>query len=227
MYVCMVCLPSHMPCNFPPPSLPLVPDTNDNFGRIFEREFWSVVGHNVKDGYLLDSCAKHCGSWSSVRSEEGMTQQEAFQQWYDSLGPSVRVSPNSTVAKINEEVVEQQRAYLVAEDDRRLAVGDADSLSPVEELRRYISSLASKQSSFLEDALSIFRFNNTGHFPCDACCEGESEKRRTWGHEDQKHLNTKMRGAVTAASLRVQRRGKAKEGREAVKMNVLGNMDLL
>jgi hypothetical protein len=34
-----------------------------------------VVGHNVKDGYLLDSCAKHCGSWSSVRSEEGMTQQ--------------------------------------------------------------------------------------------------------------------------------------------------------
>lgn len=153
--------------------------------------------------------------------------QEAFQQWYDSLGPSVRVSPNSTVAKINEEVVEQQRAYLVAEDDRRLTVGDTGSLSPVEELRRYISSLVSKQSSFLEDALSIFRFNNTGHFPCDACCEGESEKRRTWGYEDQKHLNTKMRGGVNAASFRVQRRGKAKEGREAVEMNALGNMDLL
>ena len=34
-----------------------------------------MVGRNPKDGYLLDSCTRHCGSWGQVQSEEGITQQ--------------------------------------------------------------------------------------------------------------------------------------------------------
>jgi len=42
-----------------------------------------LLGSNSRHGVFLDSCSHHCWGWGLYRSTSGVTQPQAFQEWYD------------------------------------------------------------------------------------------------------------------------------------------------
>ena len=53
------------------------------FGRYFEDVFAATFNSLPRSGYLLDSCTHHCGGWDFIKSDDGLTQHEAFDRVSD------------------------------------------------------------------------------------------------------------------------------------------------
>lgn len=45
--------------------------------------------------YLLDSCEHHCGGWNAIRTDDGRSQRQAFEEWYNAQAPQPQPQPQS------------------------------------------------------------------------------------------------------------------------------------
>jgi hypothetical protein len=117
--------------------------------------WWSLF--SVVARYLLDSCEHHCGGWNAIRTDDGRSQRQAFEEWYNAQAPQPQP--------------QQQQPQPQPQQQQPL---------PPQQQAVPPKSLPVPVPVPVPVPLLPWGGNNTAAFPCVQCCGG-------WVQERQKH----------------------------------------